>query len=177
MEGGSYEAQTRWRGSAQRQEAPARAPFYHEGDSVGAPGLGTIHPLDPNFLTLVDQREHYIYGDDHGDIAARVDAASYWFFSRWRWAVKYDKRGRKPYLYRTLTERTLGRKSSLFLHVAILQKFGPPPPTPQHTIADHGDGDTLECRLHNLDWATASMNAKNRRNESYRINGKYARRT
>ena len=135
-----------------------------------------VHPLDPNFLVMVDQREHFIMGDDHGDVAARVDAASYWYFSRWRWSVKYDKRGKKPYLYRTLTERTVGRKSSLYLHVAILIKFGRPPPAPEYDIADHGDGNTLNCLLDNLDWATGSMNAKNRREANHRVNGKFARR-
>lgn len=120
-------------------------------------------PFDPNFLELVTDREHYIYGDDYGNTAARVDAEDYWFFSQWRWFVKFDKRGKKPYLFRvTDNGRAAGRQTrSIFLHVAILERAIPVRPSPEHVIGDHRDGDSLHCRKANLRWATRSMNARN----------------
>ncbi len=75
-------------------------------------------PFDPNFLDFGQDHACYIYGDDYGHVAARVDVEDYQFFYRWRWAVKPDKRGRKLYLYRTVTDRTRATKFSLFLHVS-----------------------------------------------------------
>lgn len=135
--------------------------------------LMTPHCLDPNLLDFSQNHDHYIYADDYGNVAARVDAEDYRYFSQWRWAVKYDKRGRKAYLYRTLTERTLGLKSSLYLHVAIKERADPYRP-PGHTIVDHLNGETLECRKFNLKYATPSMNAKNRVRENPRVNGRFS---
>jgi len=120
-------------------------------------------PLDPNFIDFGLDREHYIYGDDYANVAARVDADDYQFFSRWRWFVKFDKRGRKQYLFRvTDNGRGGGRRTkSIFLHVAIQERAVPIRP-PGHTIVDHKDGDSLHCRKLNLRYVTPSMNNLNR---------------
>ena len=115
--------------------------------------------LDPTTLVLVDAHEHYVYGDDYGCVAARVDAVDYWFFSRWRWFIKFDKHGKKPYLFRvTDNGRAKGRHTtSIFLHVAIKQRADPNRPL-GYSMVDHGDGDLLNCRRYNLAYATPSMN-------------------
>jgi hypothetical protein len=120
--------------------------------------------LDPNELILVDAHEHYIYGDDYLNFAARVDAEDYWFFSRWRWFVKFDKRGKKPYLFRvTDNGRAGGRQTtSIFLHVAIKERADPGRP-PGHSMMDHADSDSLNCRRYNLGYATPSMNRRSAR--------------
>lgn len=117
-------------------------------------------PFDPNILDFEQEyHQHFIYGDDYGHTAARVDADDYQFFCRWRWAVKYDKHGRKAYLYRSIYTSP-GRTTSAFLHVEIHKRRGIIQP-PGHTITDHRNGDSLDCRKVNLSWATPSMNRRN----------------
>jgi len=135
------------------------------------------HPLDPNLIDFGDDHECYIFGDDDGLIRARVDREDYWHFCRWRWGVKYDKRGRKPYLYRTVSGSATEPKRSLYLHVAIQERAQPERPSELHTIVDHKNGDTLECRKENLTYVTPSQNCKNRRTESHRVKGKFARKS
>lgn len=121
-------------------------------------------PFDPNLIEWVHEREHFIYGDDYGNIAARVDAEDYWFFSRWRWFPKFDKHGRKIYLFRvTDGGRKHGRQTTtVFLHVAIQERAEPERP-PGHSMVDHRDGDTMHCCKANLRYATPSMNRRNQR--------------
>ena len=124
-----------------------------------------VHPLDPNLLVLVTDREHYIYGDDHGEFAARVDAEDYWWACQWRWMVKFDKHGRKPYLYRKVYCATaMACNRSVYLHVAIFERFGTRPDA-HHSMVDHADGDSLNCRRYNLSAATPSMNRRNIRGQ------------
>lgn len=121
------------------------------------------HPLDPNLIDFRLDHEHYIYGDDYGDIAAMVDAQDYWFFAQWRWQVKFDKHGKKPYLYRKVCEWAGGVRvvsRSVFLHVAIKERADPVRPA-GHSMVDHEDGNTLHCRKFNLSYATPSMNRRN----------------
>jgi len=86
--------------------------------------------------------------------------------SLWRWFVKFDKRGKKPYLFRvTDNGRKSGRQTrSIFLHVAIKEKADPVRPD-GHIIVDHEDGDRLNCQGYNLFYATPSMNARNRKGQ------------
>lgn len=118
-------------------------------------------PFDPNFLDFGLDHEHRIYGDDYGHTFARVDADDYQFFSQWRWNVKYDKHGRKIYLCRSSWNAEAGSASiSLYLHVEIHKRRGIVQP-PHHSMVDHENGNTLECRKFNLRWATPSMNRRN----------------
>lgn len=123
--------------------------------------------IDPNELVLVHEYAHYIYGDDYGNFAARVDAVDYWFFSRWRWFVKFDKHGKKPYLFRvTDSGRASGRQTtSIFLHVAIKERADPNRPI-AHSMVDHEDGDSLNCLRDNLSYATPSMNRRSARRKT-----------
>lgn len=112
-------------------------------------------PFDPRTWVTI-AREHRIYGDDGASVWATVDAEDYWHFSAWRWCpTKACKSARrKSYLRRQIGNRTL------YLHVEIMKRVEPPP-SPAHTIVDHKDGNSLNCRRGNLRWATPSQNARN----------------
>jgi hypothetical protein len=43
-----------------------------------------------------------------------------------------------------------------------LQNAGFFPPSPEHTVVDHIDGDSMNNTLANLRWATPKQNAKNK---------------
>lgn len=48
-----------------------------------------------------------------------------------------------------------------FLHQAVMRRMGIKPPTPKHTIIDHKDRNTWNCRRTNLHWQTHSGNTLN----------------
>lgn len=123
---------------------------------------GSIHPLDPNFLSLPDSHEHRIYADDYAHTFARVDAEDYWFFSRWRWKAIPNSTGKKLYLIRTTNSPGDQKSYSIYLHVAIHERRQIRKPTRKHTMVDHVDSDSLHCRKINLRWATPQMNRWNR---------------
>jgi len=114
---------------------------------------------DPNTWTAY-KHEHRIYANDAASIYAVVDEVDYQFFSYWRWSWKASRGGNKIYLYRTLNLAN-DIHTSLYLHVAIMVAKGVEKPSPLHTIADHRDGNSLNCLRRNLRWATPSMNRRN----------------
>ena len=122
----------------------------------------SIHPLDPNFLSLPDSHEHRIYADDYGHVYATVDAEDYWFFSRWRWKAITNSTGKKLYLVRNIGRSENQNGYTIYLHVAIHERRGIKKPSPKHTMVDHIDSDSLHCRGDNLRWATPKMNRHNR---------------
>lgn len=126
--------------------------------------LALLNPFDPNTIDFDPPHEHRIYADDREALWANVDQEDYQYFSRWRWHALFDRRrGRKKKVYLV---RSTGcgnnYKPKLFLHVEILKRSGEVPETLFHDIADHWDGDTLNCMRINLRWNTGSGN--NRRN-------------
>jgi hypothetical protein len=139
-----------------------------------------MHELDPSLIPMPHD-DCRIYGDDRGELCAFVDAIDYQWAVQWIWSPKWSRGGRKFYLRRNVQEQlgpdyecpVTGRRlrnrvqRTLFLHVAIMKRTGIEPPSPEHTMVDHRDSDSLNCRRGNLRWATPSMNAKN-------INGKWA---
>lgn len=128
---------------------------------------------DPNTWELEDH-EYRVYGgmagcSDVGNavIFALVDEVDYHWAIQWRWFVK-QSRGKskgqpKYYIFRAVHPEGQPKSAySWFLHVEIMKRVEPKPPSDHHTIADHRDGNSLNCRRSNLRWATPSMNAKNK---------------
>jgi hypothetical protein len=81
-------------------------------------------------------------------------------------SVTYDKHGRKPYA--VCYRRYNGGTRKFYIHKEITElEYGPPPViyrpdlTTEVMIADHRDGDSLDCRRHNLRWLTRRQNRIN----------------
>lgn len=139
---------------------------------------------DPNNW-IEDDRECRIYGNDDLSIYAVVDWVHYIHLVQFRWSVhtKYVHRGRdrsQYYLRRNVSEfyDTDGERYespitgkivrnrrrvqyNVFLHQAVMDLAGIKPPTPDHKLIDHGDRDSLNCRLSNLSWVTHGENNNN----------------
>jgi hypothetical protein len=96
-----------------------------------------------------------IYLDNRAHLSAIVDADDYDYFSQWLWREKPDKHRHKWYAYRSTT--VAGCDASIFLHKEILRRKEAQP-DPRYKIADHVNGDSLDCRKANLRWATPSQN-------------------
>ena len=120
--------------------------------------------FDPNTwdLTLPERR---IYGRDDGETFAIVDEEDYFFLSRHLWNPKRSPCG-KLYLRRAIStyHPEGGRRGSetVYLHNEVIVRKGDVPPSERHTIVDHWDGNSLNCRRENLRWATKLENNRNR---------------
>lgn len=79
--------------------------------------------------------------------------------SQWAWYPKPSKNGKK--LYACRSARISGRYFSVYLHKEICFRATGMPPSPRHIIADHMNGNSLDCRRSNLRWATPSENRQN----------------
>lgn len=127
-----------------------------------------LHPLDPNWLDFGPD-VYRIWLDDRENEFALVDVQDYRWVQEHRWCLNIKKsRGSahhiKKYARRAVGENAGGQRLktwTLYLHVAIMQRVQPVPPSTAHTIVDHRNGQSLDCRRVNLRWATPSMNAKN----------------
>lgn len=53
-------------------------------------------------------------------------------------------------------------QTTLRMHTVVMLRSGIVPPSPEHTIPDHIDGDERNYRRENLRWATPGMNARNK---------------
>lgn len=121
-----------------------------------------LDPFDPNNWNL-EPAVLPIYGDAQASLFALVDEVDYQWATQWLWHHKWSRGRRKVYICRQLTERLGGVRfnSTLMLHVEIQKRTGIAPPSPAHTLVDHRDGKSLNCRRHNLRWATPGMNRLN----------------
>lgn len=131
---------------------------------------------DPN-VVLADPQPCRIYGSKDLSVFALVDYEDYQELSKYRWSPKWSRGGKIFYLRRTVEESWApsffceheGRRirhrtqRTLFLHAAVMDLSGVPKPSPEHTMVDHIDRDSMNCRRENLRWATPKMNARNRR--------------
>ena len=91
---------------------------------------------------------------------AVVDLIDFEFAMQWRWKAIKSK-GRKVKWYAFRTTRLAGRHVAYFLHKEICLRAHGLPPTKDHLIGDHLDGDSLNDRRLNLEWATHSGNRRN----------------
>lgn len=124
---------------------------------------------DPNNWDLTPS-DRYIYGDDMARSWAVIDEVDYPWVSKHLWCPIIMRSRRNPSKFKIYMRRAVGenahgkrlRTYTLYLHREILKLSDPNPPTPRHIIADHRDGETMNCRRSNLRWATHSMNSINR---------------
>lgn len=108
--------------------------------------------------------EFRIYGRDHDEtFYAIVDEIDYQWALKWKWSEKWSRGHTKVYLRRVFSEGSgiARRQTTVWLHREICWRRWGPPPDEFHTMADHRNGDELDCRRKNLKWATPSMNARN----------------
>lgn len=112
-------------------------------------------------LPLLDDSVRPIYLDNSGELYCVVDLEDYDFAMQWKWKP-VKSRGKKIKFYAFRTTRFQGRHVAFFLHKLICLRHRGLPPTPEHTIGDHGDGDSLNNRRINLDWTTLSGNRRSR---------------
>ncbi len=94
--------------------------------------------------------------DDREGHHTVVDYEDYLWAIKYKWGKKPNSRGKKLYAYR------VSRNRSIYLHVEIMLRMCCPP-TEEHTMVDHIDGDSLNNKRNNLRWATAKDNARNRK--------------
>ena len=95
-------------------------------------------------------------------ICAVVSDEDHAWALQWRWQITWDRHKRKAYATRS-TKTHGGRRIKYYLHKEILIRSLKLPPSPRHTMGDHGDGDSLNCQRWNLEWATPSQNRRTAR--------------
>lgn len=127
-----------------------------------------MDPFDPNTWPT-ELPERRIYGNDwDATFYAVVSEEDYPWAIQWRWNAKRSPCG-KLYLRRAVGENADGQRLRTFtayLHVEVMKRQAPQP-TLKH-VADHWNGDSLDCRRDNLRWATKRENNRNRFGIAYR---------
>lgn len=111
-------------------------------------------------METVARRIYLCPRDD--SIFCLVSPEDYEWATQWKWQYTWDKHKRKRYATRS-TRLAGNRRVKFYLHKEILKRSEKIQPTEKHHIGDHEDGDSLNCQRYNLEWATPSQNALNRR--------------
>jgi len=107
-----------------------------------------------------------LYLDDRAEEFVLLDEQDYWWACQWRWHCNKargrnkSRAGKKRYPCRSQSNGRL-YKPKLYLHVQIMLRTGILPPSPEHTIVDHRNGNEFDCQRMNLRWATPTMNRLN----------------
>jgi len=87
-----------------------------------------------------------IWLDKDCTICAVVSDEDYAWALQWRWQITWDRHKRKAYATRS-TKTHGGRRIKYYLHKEILIRSLKLPPSPRHTMGDHGDGVTARPHL------------------------------
>lgn len=117
---------------------------------------------DPNVLFAPRDYEYRIYHDWTLERYAIIDEEDYSWAARWLWNPIWWNR--KQYLRRASSVWSGGKRLRVvtyYLHIEIMKRTGIEPPSPNHVLVDHRDGDTMNCRRSNLRWVTDAQNRKN----------------
>jgi hypothetical protein len=120
--------------------------------------------LDPRAWDDFPEWRRVFLSERNDRLFAIVDRQEYDFAQQFSWACHKQGGWRYPNYY---ARRTAGRNEDVshgtpfYLHVEIM-KLVAPSPSPNHTIADHRNGNTLDCRRCNLRWVTLTENRANR---------------
>lgn len=137
----------------------------------GGPRLPGVDHFDPRFFD-----QHWLgtqtlpLGDGCNAPVILLDYEDYQWATRWLWSWTTSKQGtnrrHKVYARRNSGSNRMANgyrtpQRWLWLHKEICERAHGPPPTLFHTIADHLNGDTLNCRRVNLRWATPAENRAN----------------
>lgn len=131
--------------------------------------LGLNDEFDPT-TWLPDTHEYRIYLDERCTRWAIVDQVDYQWALQYRWCINKKKNRDDPLKFKEYARRAVGENHqgvriktiTLYLHVEIMKRAQPKPPSKRHLLVDHRNGIELDCRRENLRWATHSMNVRNR---------------
>jgi HNH endonuclease len=120
---------------------------------------------DPRLWPLDAPREPVVYlSDTDASLVALLDPVDWDWARRHKWGFvtsNMRKNGREKF-YACRTVMAAGRTFfRVYLHKEVVLRAHGDPPTSAHTIGDHRDGNSLDCRRDNLRWATPSMNRMN----------------
>ena len=77
---------------------------------------------------------------------------------QWCWGVTWNSTKKKAYATRMTRERGTRKQVKIYLHKEILVRSGKVRPGPTYRMGDHQDGESLNNRRGNLEWATPSIN-------------------
>lgn len=119
---------------------------------------------------VIDQGAPRIYGAKDQSLWAVVDQDDWGALARWSWCYRRSQYG-KIYIARTVgcRERRVDgftvtmpdKQRNVYLHREIMRLRGIEPPSPEHKIVGHLNGNSLDCRFTNLAWQTYSENNTN----------------
>lgn len=126
-------------------------------------------PFDPrNWPEYWRGTQELPLGDGCNAPVILLDWPDYQWATRWRWSWTTSKQGprRKLKIYARRNTNTWVSgfrqpQAWVWLHKEICLRAHGSAPSLFHSIADHIDGDTLNCRRSNLRWETPSGNRIN----------------
>lgn len=120
---------------------------------------------DPRAWDIDAPRERVIYlSNTDASLVALLDEVDWEWARQWKWSFvtsKKRKNGTEKYYAGRTQRASNGAYHHVYLHKEVVQRACGEPPTTVHTIGDHRNGNSLDCRRENLRWATPSMNRMN----------------